>query len=58
MPVVILDVVVRHTDLDEAADQVAYVRIAAVAGAGVGDDKRAEVVKSVSPHAVARLRQA
>lgn len=31
-------------DLDEAADQVAYVRIAAVAGAGVGDDKRAEVV--------------
>lgn len=40
----VLDVVARHTDLDEAADQVAYVRIAAVAGVGVGDDKRAEVV--------------
>ena len=39
----VLDVVARHAHLDEAADQVAYVRIAAVAGVGVGDDERAVV---------------
>ena len=40
----VLDVVARHADLDEAADQVAHVRVAAVAGVGVGDDERPEVV--------------
>ena len=40
----VLDVVTRHAGLDEAADQVAHVRIAAVAGVGVGDDERPEVV--------------
>ncbi len=39
----ILDVVARHADLDEAADQVAHVRVAAVTGVGVGDDERPEV---------------
>ena len=41
----VLDVVARHADLDEAADQVANVRVAAVAGVGVGDDERPEVVR-------------
>ena len=40
----VLDVVSGHAGLDEAANQVAHVRIAAVAGVGVGDDERAEVV--------------
>ncbi len=40
----VLDVVARNAGLDEAADQVAHVRIAAVAGVGVGDDERPEVV--------------
>ena len=40
----ILDVVSGHADLDEAADQVAHVRISAVAGVGVGDDERPVVV--------------
>ena len=35
----IFDVVARHADLDEAADQVADMRVAAVAGVGVGDDE-------------------
>ena len=39
----VLDVVARHAGLDEAADQVAHVRVSAVAGVGVGDDERAEV---------------
>ena len=39
----VLDVVAGHADLDEAADQVAHVGVAAVAGVGVGDDERAEV---------------
>ena len=34
-----------HAGLDEAADQVAHVRIAAVAGVGVGDDERPVVVR-------------
>ncbi len=36
----VLDVVSGHPGLDEPFDQVAYVRIAAVAGVGVGDDER------------------
>ena len=40
----VLDVVSRHADLDEAADQVAHVRVTAVAGVGVGDDERPVVV--------------
>ena len=40
----VLDVVARHADFHEAADQVAHVRVAAVAGVGVGDDERPEVV--------------
>ena len=40
----VLDVVARNADFHEAADQVANVRIAAVAGVGVGDDERSEVV--------------
>jgi hypothetical protein len=39
----VLDVVAGHADLDEAADEVAHVRVAAVAGVGVGDDERPEV---------------
>src|ERR1019366_5170418 len=40
----VLDVVARHASLYEAADQVADVRVAAVAGVGVGDDEGPEVV--------------
>src|ERR1700733_7902873 len=40
----ILDVVARHADLDEAPDQIAHVRIATVTRVGVGDDERPEVV--------------
>ena len=40
----VLDVVAGHPGLDEAADQVADVRVAAVAGVGVGDDERPVVV--------------
>ena len=39
----ILDVVAGYAGLDEAANQVAYVWISAVAGVGVGDDERPEV---------------
>ena len=39
----ILDVVAGHADLDEAADQVAHVRVTTVARVGVGDDERTEV---------------
>ena len=39
----VLDVVSGHAGLDEAANQVAHVRVSAVAGVGVGDDERAEV---------------
>ena len=39
----ILDVIAGHADLDEAANQVAHVRVAAVAGVGVGDDEGAVV---------------
>ena len=39
----VLDVVTGHARLDETANQVAHVRISAVAGVGVGDDERAEV---------------
>ena len=41
----VLDVVAGHADLDEAADQVAHVRVTAVAGVGVGDDERPVVVR-------------
>ena len=41
----VLDVVAGHAGLDEAADEVAHVRVAAVAGVGVGDDERPEVVR-------------
>ena len=47
----VLDVVSRHAGLNEAADQVAYVRIAAVTGVGVGDDERPEVGRPGSPRA-------
>ena len=40
----VLDVVAGHADLDEAADQVAHVRVTAVAGVGVGDDERPVVI--------------
>ena len=36
----VLDVVARHADLHETPDEVAHVRVAAVAGVGVGDDER------------------
>ncbi len=39
----VLDVVAGDAGLDEAADQVAHVRVAAVAGVGIGDDERPEV---------------
>ena len=48
----VLDVVAGHAHLDEAADEVAHVRVAAVAGVGVGDDERPEVDRR------ARLRAA
>ena len=35
----VFDVVARHSDLDEAADQIAHVRVATVAGVGVGNDE-------------------
>ena len=44
----VLDVVAGHAGLDEAANQVAHVRIAAVAGVGVGDDERPVVVGRAS----------
>ncbi len=40
----VLDVIPRNAGLDEAADQVAHMGIAAVAGVGVGDDEWAVVV--------------
>ena len=40
----VLDVVARHTGLDEAPNQVADVRIPAVTGVGVGDDEGPVVV--------------
>ena len=40
----VLDVVARNTGFHKAADQVAHVRITAVAGVGVRDDERPEVV--------------
>ena len=40
----VFDVIPRHSDLDEAANQVAHVGVAAVAGVGIGDDERAVVV--------------
>ena len=39
----VLDVIAGHAGLDEPADQVAHVGVAAVAGIGVGDDEGAEV---------------
>ncbi len=39
----VFDVVPGHADFDEAPDEVAHVRVAAVAGVGVGDDERAKV---------------
>ena len=39
----VLDVVAGNAGLDETADQVAHVRVTAVAGVGVGDDERPEV---------------
>ena len=41
----VLDMVSGHAGLDEAPNQVAHVRITAVAGVGVGDDERAVVVR-------------
>src|SRR5450755_3241015 len=35
----IFDVVSRHSNLDESADQVADVRVSTVSGVGVGDDE-------------------
>ena len=40
----VLDVVARNAGLHEATDEVANVRVAAVAGVRVGDDERPEVV--------------
>ena len=40
----VLDVVARNAGFHKAADQVANVRIAAVAGVGIGDDEWPEVV--------------
>ena len=39
----VLDVIAGNPDLDEAADQVADVRVSAVAGVGVGDDERPKI---------------
>ena len=39
----ILDVIAGDADLDEAADEVAHVGVAAVTGVGVGDDEGPEV---------------
>ena len=38
----VLDVVAGDARLDEAPDEVAHVRVAAVPGVGVGDDERAD----------------
>ena len=40
----VLDVISGHAGFDEAADQVAHMRITTVAGVGVGDDERPVVV--------------
>jgi hypothetical protein len=45
----VLDVVAGDAGLDETTDQVAHVRIAAVAGIGVGDDERAVIVGGLLP---------
>ena len=53
----VLDVVARHAGLDEAADQVAHVRVAAVAGVGVGDDEGPEVDRGrLGPLLLGQLR--
>ena len=39
----VFDVVAGHSDLDEAADQIADMRVATVTGVGVGDDERPKV---------------
>ncbi len=39
----VFDVVAGYADLDEAADQIADMRVAAVTGVGVGDDERPKV---------------
>ena len=39
----VFDVVPGHADFDEAANQVAHVRVTAMPGVGVGDDERPEV---------------
>ena len=39
----VFDVIARYADFDEAANQVAHVRIATVTCIGVGDDERAVV---------------
>ncbi len=44
----VLDVVSGHAGLDEPPDQVAHVRVAAVAGVGVGDDERPVVDRRCS----------
>ena len=36
----VLDVVSRHADLDESANQVAHMSVASMSGIGVGDDER------------------
>ena len=48
----VLDMVSRHAGLDEAPNQIAHVRITAVAGVGVGDDERA--VRTPGSRRVAR----
>ena len=50
----IFDVIARHADFHEAADQIANVRIAAVAGVGIGDDERPEIMSRATQYAAPR----
>ena len=50
----VLDVIAGHTDLDEPADEVADVGVAAVPRVGVGDDERPEVDRGCRVRAAPR----
>ena len=53
----VLDVVARDPDLDETADQIPDVRVAAVSGVGVGDDERPVIdLRGGSPLRLAQAR--
>ena len=39
----IFNVITRHADLNKAPNQIAHMRVSAVAGVGVGDDERTKI---------------